>query len=274
MSTNLQMKFCSVPRGTVTKEVPLTAYLIDDDWDDWNEFETVFSLRLYDQQGARHDLGQLKIGILNMPKGLRRPKLQGSFNELPSGYFSLGQDSSYYEKLYSLDASIRTAVLNSLKDVVDDDVLLKEALEQRVMKISLLRFVSLSSINGQFRRILKGGLRVTKYRFSYTAASSKAQSIEPLKLTFNVEPESSPPSNIHVLIGRNGVGKTHLLTNMSRALVEKETKQTQVGAFEYSNNPSAQPFCNLVSVTFSAFDPFLPLAEQKDKSSVWLRRSI
>ena len=41
-------------------------------------------------------------------------------------------------------------------------------------------------------------------------------------------PESQPPTNIHVLIGRNGVGKTHLLNHMTRALVEAGANVTDV----------------------------------------------
>ncbi|MFJ7946879.1 hypothetical protein ACIQ6K_24975 [Streptomyces sp. NPDC096354] len=40
---------------------------------------------------------------------------------------------------------------------------------------------------------------------------------------FQVTPESSPSSNIHVLIGRNGVGKTTLLRNLAGAVVRPDT---------------------------------------------------
>src|SRR5208337_1669264 len=95
----------------------------------------------------------------------------------------------------------------------------------------------------------------------------------PVVLSFDVKPESNPPTNIHVLIGRNGVGKTYLLDHMTRALVDKQANPTEVGLFESvapdfkfveSDNESGL-FANLVSVTFSAFDPFDPLPEQKDR---------
>ncbi|MCY0856647.1 AAA family ATPase [Cupriavidus sp. D39] len=76
-----------------------------------------------------------------------------------------------------------------------------------------------------------------------------------------------PPSNIHVLIGRNGVGKTHLLNNMSRSLVDQRSSPEEVGAFEAGADDEGQDlFSNLVSVTFSAFDPFEPLPNRRDRS--------
>jgi ABC-type multidrug transport system ATPase subunit len=73
-----------------------------------------------------------------------------------------------------------------------------------------------------------------------------------------------PPTNIHVLIGRNGVGKTHMLNNMSRALIDKEPDENKVGIFECVTDDKSS-FANLVSVTFSAFDPFEPLPNRKDR---------
>jgi predicted ATPase len=89
-------------------------------------------------------------------------------------------------------------------------------------------------------------------------------------LKFEVEPESHPPTNIHVLIGRNGVGKTYLLNLMTRALVEEKSPASEVGEFLAEQSPfDLDPllFANLVSVTFSAFDPFEPLPIRQNKAS-------
>lgn len=77
-----------------------------------------------------------------------------------------------------------------------------------------------------------------------------------------------PPTNIHVLIGRNGVGKTHLLNHMSRSLADKRADAAEVGSFTVvsDEDEDGDLFANLVSVTFSAFDPFEPLPNRRDKS--------
>jgi energy-coupling factor transporter ATP-binding protein EcfA2 len=134
--------------------------------------------------------------------------------------------------------------------------------------VSLLRSVTPATVRGQFHRIARGGARLSRYEFSYTAPKPPRSRAEPVTLSFEVEPESQPPTNIHVLIGRNGVGKTHLLNHMARALVQESAKAAVVGAFTGGTEdiPEGHLFANLVSVTFSAFDPFEPLPIRQDKS--------
>lgn len=71
------------------------------------------------------------------------------------------------------------------------------------------------------------------------------------ELEFEVEHEKMPPSNIHVLIGKNGVGKTTLLKDMINALEENGENH---GKFQTWGRKG---FANVVYVSFSAFDGFL-----------------
>src|SRR5690606_2211477 len=72
---------------------------------------------------------------------------------------------------------------------------------------------------GQFRRLLAGGAKLTKFSFRFEPPSATASSWQSPALDFDVEPDSSPPTNVHALIGRNGVGKSHMLHLMARSLV-------------------------------------------------------
>lgn len=131
---------------------------------------------------------------------------------------------------------------------------------------SLLRSVTRSTVTGQFHRIALGGARLTGYEFSYTARRHTKRG-DPLTLSFMVAPESFPPTNVHVLIGRNGVGKTTLLNDMAQAIVDDEADADAVGAFAAQlNKLNERLFTSLVSVTFSAFDPFEPLPSRQNKS--------
>ena len=80
-------------------------------------------------------------------------------------------------------------------------------------------------------------------------------------MDFFVEPDSFPPTNIHVLIGRNGVGKTYLLARMTDCILQ-QGDPAACGVFT-SGSPGNRDrdrdvatFANLVSVSFSAFDDF------------------
>ena len=164
-----------------------------------------------------------------------------------------------------LGAATRDRILRALRDVALDSELFERALDEKVTGTSLLRSVDRSTVTGQFHRMALGGVRLTSYEFSYTARR-RSRRAEPLTLTFTVAPESNPPTNVHVLIGRNGVGKTTLLNDMTRAIVERADAK-EVGAFSAKlGDFDDHLFTSLVSVSFSAFDPFEPLPSRQDKS--------
>ena len=84
-----------------------------------------------------------------------------------------------------------------------------------------------------------------------------------------MRPESSLPTNVHVLIGRNGVGKTHAVNQMTNALVRPD--EGNFGEFVWDKTDDfreALTFPNIISVTFSAFDPFESLPNKENKSKV------
>ena len=105
------------------------------------------------------------------------------------------------------------------------------------------------------------------HTISLTRCPVKAdRGVAPVTLEFAVAPDSQPPTNIHVLIGRNGVGKTRLLNKMSQALVNDRLGVEAVGRFLMADLNPATAFASLVSVTFSAFDEFEPMPERQNKA--------
>jgi energy-coupling factor transporter ATP-binding protein EcfA2 len=94
-----------------------------------------------------------------------------------------------------------------------------------------------------------------------------------ITLAFAVTPDTNPPSNIHVLIGRNGVGKTTLLHAMARVLIDNDEEDGYTGRFYFESSQSglspdtATPFAGVVSVSFSAFDRLPPLADAGDATN-------
>lgn len=259
--------FKVLPNGTRTPaQATSKAYLLTDNWDDWFKFSTLYSLIIFDEDGERHPIGGVKIGQFAMPDNQRRPLIPTDFDTLDERFFSLGQDDSYYDDLNRLGGAIRDRVLRGLRDVALDNELFERALGEDVTGTSLLRSVTRSTVTGQFHRMALGGARLTDYEFSYTARRHTRRSI-PLTLAFTVAPESYPPTNVHVLIGRNGVGKTTLLNDMAQAIVDEEADADAVGAFTAElDELNDRLFTSLVSVTFSAFDPFEPLPTRQNRS--------
>ncbi|MDP9908887.1 putative ATPase [Variovorax boronicumulans] len=240
------------------------------DWDDYS-FKTSFAITLFDQQGKRIDFGGVKIGYVGQPKGWTREKIPETFDSLPEGWFSLGQDVEYYKNAVSeLTAEDRAAMLLALRDVVADETVLVAARDQNVFKDSLMRDVSLSVIDGQFKRVLKGDVELSDFHFSFVQERDERHA--PVSLNFKVDAASKPSTNVHVLIGRNGVGKTTLLNNMVGALLKvPRDGQPGYGFYEYGLFSSKEVlkreyFSSVVSVSFSAFDPFLPPEDRKDRT--------
>ena len=241
-----------------------SGYLDIDYWDDWRKYRTQFYLTMVDPDGHKHRIGQLKIGSKGLkphsggqdiPSGHRYPDLKESFKMLDEGYFSLGQDEEYYENLRNLPDVIRERILTALKDVAADSDLWNWARNEYVMEESLLRYITSSTVEGQFRRMARGDARATRYEFSYSPPKRLGDGAPPFKLQFSVDPNSAIPTNVHVLIGRNGVGKTRLLSLMTKALVAKDATAKQSGKFELSEEGTdSGKFANVVTVSFSAFD--------------------
>lgn len=240
------------------------AFLVADNWDDWFTFETQYYLYIYDAEGTRHYIGQVKIGQFGMEKGQRRPNVPETFEILSDRFFSLGQDESYYGNLEAIGPEVREWVLSAMRDLALQPDLFKKALREKVTRESLLRSVTRTTVRGQFHRMANGGVRLTRYSFTYEMPSS-ASGDSKIGLSFMVKPASNPPSNIHVLIGRNGVGKTHLLNDMTNALLAGRGSAKAAGSFSSADTSDVIAlFAGLVSVTFSAFDPFRPLPRKRD----------
>lgn len=240
------------------------AILNRDRWDDWDKYCTQFLLTVIDPKGKQHNIGLLKIGerglkpgtaTPNPKSGYRKPKIPSEFDQLTDDFFSVGQDEEYYANLQTLGDSVRETILRCLRDVAWDNNQWEWSQREEVMRESLLRSVTESTVIGQFRRMARGDARVTRYDFAYSPPKRMGDGVPPFKLDFSVNPKSAIPTNVHVLIGRNGVGKTRLLSLMAKALVASDPSARQSGKFEFTSlKGERETFANVVAVSFSAFD--------------------
>lgn len=247
-------------------------FLCPGNWDDYS-FKTSFDVVLMDNDGKSMDLGTIKIGRKGQPHGWTYEDMPKEFESLPSEYFSLGQDVQYYKKAYGdLAPEFRDQFLRALRDVVIDDATLDMASDEQVFRSSLTRGVSLSTVRDQFKRVLGGQPELTDFDFTYKQEAGEKSA--PIELHFKVTSGSKPSTNVHVLIGRNGVGKTTLLNNMVRTLMGQangadEPARGFFGEVIFLDRPPLPPdyFSSIVSVSFSAFDPFVPPEDRADRSS-------
>lgn len=239
------------------------AYLVNDRWDDWGKFATMFAAHLIDEVGERHELGSVKIGHAGLRSGpagttaanTRRPALPQTFDSLDHNYFSLGQTETYYEALSGVSPDLRIKYLRGLRDCAYDLEIFKQNLMEEVMVESLLRDVSEINVSKRFHRLAHGDATLTKFQFQYDFPDVPEVGQVPT-LAFAVRPFSVPPTNVHVLIGRNGVGKTRTIQRMASALLS-ENQLADCGRFtRLGDNADEWSFAGLVWISFSAFDEF------------------
>ena len=233
-------------------------YLCYDNWDDFG-YKTLYQIIVFDANGKKYDLGYVKIASF----GSKQTKIPLEFESLDSNYFSLGQSPEYYSLLSKISTETKDIFLTSIRDVIKNEELLNKVLNEDVFTTSLLRDTSLVTIRGQYKRILGGGAILDDYSFGYETSCVNNQA--GYKLYFEVFADSNPPTNIHVLIGRNGVGKTHLLNNMTKSFIGLDCengKFFEEDIFEERVKPH-EIFSRILSVSYSAFDPFLPFSEKK-----------
>jgi predicted ATPase len=238
-----------------------TAYLVEDQWDDWFRYSTMYDLWIINEKEEKLYMGKVKIGQDKMEDNQRRPNIPTKFNQLDEMFFSLGQSDYYYENIKKLGNDLRMEILIDLKDIAYNDKIFDKYIRRNVTQVSLMRDFTDRTVKEQFKRIAKGGARLTPYSFKYLAAVGKNLDIEPMELSFDVKPQSLPPTNIHVLIGRNGVGKTYLIRNMIKSIVYSKNSD-DYGCF-ISNEDSPDIFSNVILVSFSAFDSLLDIKKPK-----------
>lgn len=238
-----------------------TVQLLPNNWDDYS-YKTLFSLHYVDNTGQHIELGSVKIGYRGQSKGWTKDKLPSQFDSLPEGWFSVGQDVEYYERASNtLSRDDRALILGGIRDVAIDEGAFKIAESEDVFATSLLRGVSELTIYSQYRRVLNGEAVLSDFDFSYKDLGGDKRS--PVDLSFKVVAGSKPPTNVHVLIGRNGIGKTTILNGMVKA-VHSDYESGRTGSFSSNESLFTQGalpdtyFSGVVSVSFSVFDPFVP----------------
>jgi predicted ATPase len=235
-------------------------------WDDFG-YKTLFHLSVLDADGTLHEIGDVKIGWTGQREdSWTHHVIENNTEVLDRRFFSLGQDASYYERLNNL--RMRDEVLFAIKDIVaiPDSRAAAESTDEAtaVFHTSLLRTVSITTLSEQYKRVLQTSIVRTPFNFRYVSPADTERA--PLALDFEVLPNSNPPTNIHAIIGLNGVGKTMFLNNMVSCIIEDPMQTGCYGSFsdirQFGEEVNHRYFSNLLSTSFSAFDSYPPPKNQ------------
>jgi ABC-type multidrug transport system ATPase subunit len=230
------------------------------EWNDWFRWRTLFYAYFVDpSSGELVPVGAVKIADADVaydrtPDGGVTTPLPARFSKRPGRIISLGQDESYYLNLRALLGLTKMReVLRALGDLAFNPKLWARYRSRSVVYESLLRSIPSASVDGVFSRIIKTGKAKVAFEFSYLKPSQNKLVTEPMRMEFSVVPDSKPPTNVHVLIGRNGAGKTTVMRSMARSLVDPNSNPEEDGWFEPGVDGELG-IANVVYIAFSAFD--------------------
>lgn len=266
------MRFRVVPAAQLPPQARSEVFLIHEPWDDWYEFDTRFKLVAFDEDGKRHVCPNVKIGQVGLNKGkeakasppTRTPALAfDAEGGLTEDFFSLGQGDDYYETLNTMSPAAREQVLVGMRDCAHNLSLFDRHRHEPVMVQSLMRYLTEENVRFRHHRLAHGNAILTNFHFQYLLP---AQGDEPSPvIDFAVNPHSDPPSNVHVLIGRNGVGKSRCIQGLTAAVLERDLADVARGGLsKVGPNAHQWAFSGLVHVAFSAFDSFaFPASEEQ-----------
>lgn len=240
--------------------------LVVDNWNDWFTYNTMYVMVYFDSKEQKNTyVGAIKIGEQGLKTG--RPNLPEYFTCLSEEFFSLGQGISFYEELKNLGDDLREEILVSLNDIAYNNNYYFENINEDVLKKSLMRDYSYVTVRGQFNRLAHGNEELSSYNFCYIHKNKYFFPPENLRLNYNVVPNSTPPTNIHVIIGRNGVGKTYLLSEMVNSIINNDDESFCEYNTEGKNENSVDRiFANLIYVSYSAFDHDIPISSNHNSS--------
>jgi predicted ATPase len=253
--------------------------------DNWNDFAFRTQYQLYYRRpgtAAKQDedlIGSVKI-LRRGQKNTDGLQISKDFEALGQDFCSVGESLDYYERLSGLGPDIRSAVLNALRDVVQDPLLVEQFHSEEGWSISLFRDqkdegsefrrVASSLVTGDYTSLAADGLEFSFHLPGWEQTAGFSFKAPPVGQDDFFLGEAILPERIAVLVGRNGSGKSTLLARLARVAFgsvseRADNKLLALGQIE----PNGIGFPRIISVTFSPFDSFrLPGSDSRKRRQV------
>ncbi|WP_027402906.1 AAA family ATPase [Aphanizomenon flos-aquae] len=219
--------------------------LLYDNWDDYG-YQTLFSMKYYDDNGNYQSIGTLKILQIGEFES-NTPKI---FDSLDKNFVSIGQDMEYYTNLKKLGESVYHPILTALNDIIYCQHNIDDLEKLEGFRSSLLRFSGAEKAFNEAGMIFRDEepLMETKnfiFNFSCTVPGALAEH----NIDFDFSPSETGLYRITAIIGKNGTGKTQLLANFAHSMSGLKRNS---GIF----SPARPSFSKAIAISYSVFDEF------------------
>jgi ABC-type multidrug transport system ATPase subunit len=260
MATSPDLNFISLAKGeTIPTDLRDTFVIRSDNWDDYNS-KLRFDLLWINKEGERIVFGKTKIlggyeGKVGWTvKGITSPPVQFSV-DIGLDFISLGQSEAYYSQLYETFGENAKMVLTALRDIAIAARLADRFETSTVFRNGMMRE------NTAWRALQfgsawsQGDEPPEKPSFHYECRISDNE--EPFKIEFDFSVSDILPGRVVGIIGRNAVGKTRFLAQLSTDLTQARRVSAATVEERKSRFPVNQPlFTRILAVSYSAFDRF------------------
>lgn len=180
--------------------------------------------------------------------------MYGNSNKNNEVYFTLGGQDYYdfinrklrkedREKWYTLtkDLAYDTQFLDFLtKGVYGDEY-------AAVIYTSFFRFKDYAEVKNQLHRMTLGGKYLDRFKMTIINSTDNAE-----VLSIDVDPDDDLPKNTFGFIGRNGTGKTHILNNIIKLLLGRESDLL----WKMLDSDSKEELASIEKVIKISYSPF------------------
>lgn len=225
----------------ITKKYSEYFLLRERPWDDY-ESKTCFYLYYF---GKKESTSFGMVKIMSRENLITVDVIPQDFYLLPPDYCSLGQNDDYYFRLKDSFPNNFEDVLFALGDTAIFPSKLEEFENLRGFKNSLKRNDDAERTLRLIKYKLEG--RDLSHLFTFDYAFKPKYSDDEISITFDFNNNKILADRIYAIIGKNGTGKTQLLTSLPINISQNKT--------EYFK-PFVPMFSKTISVSYSIFDRF------------------
>ncbi len=244
-----------------------------DRWNDYN-YCTNYVMFYCDESGITHDIGYVKIYCKQLDVKMEQIEdevnivdyLQSGteISYLTSDFCSLGQDLNYYHNLMRFFPREYKEILIRMRDMATDKSISDEYVDYNGVKKSLFRNGSALKAFNEAAEVIAGDIKSHDMSFGYLYSPPYANVTTDIKFDFSKKDDCFP-YRVNAVVGKNGTGKTLLLTKLAEAISGSTSEFRQIQTF-LDSRPS---FDKVMSVSFSVFDSFRKPKDNKYCSYVY-----
>ena len=222
-------------------EFPSFILVLNNGWNDYG-MNTEFNLFYYLDANNYEYIGEVKI--INIETNITEV-IDEKFTVLNENYCSLGQKFNYYDNLKSKLGKNFESILWALKDAAFYPEIQDKFEQESAFINSLIRYDEPEQLLREAKYKIYNYDLSNLYSFKYTFSPKFSDTS--LDIDFNFNNNGNFPDRIYAIIGKNGTGKTQLMTSLPIDIYKKADENF---------TPKTPMFSKVIAVSYSAFDTF------------------